>query len=179
MTTFTNISDEVLEPGKPIRSVDALALRDNPVAIAAGAANAPRVQTAAIADNAVSPAKILSPTAGNNIIYTIRVPETTTNNSSYTNILGGVTAINNGVIRVTFQHRSQFSSRNSLARVLRNGSQIQEFSTNSTSFVTRNVDVSISVGDFIEVQHRTNVSDSTSFLRNVRALSGNITFAVA
>jgi len=29
MTTFTNISDEVLEPGKPIRSVDVLALRDN------------------------------------------------------------------------------------------------------------------------------------------------------
>jgi hypothetical protein len=29
MTTFTDISDEVLEPGKPIRSVDVLALRDN------------------------------------------------------------------------------------------------------------------------------------------------------
>ena len=44
MSTWTTISDDVLEPGKPIRSVDALALRDNPVAIAAGAANAPRVQ---------------------------------------------------------------------------------------------------------------------------------------
>src|SRR5690554_6231951 len=29
MATWTDIPDEVLEPGKPIRSVDALALRDN------------------------------------------------------------------------------------------------------------------------------------------------------
>ena len=58
MSTWTTISDDVLEPGKPIRSVDALALRDNPVAIAAGAANAPRVQTAAIQDAAVTTAKL-------------------------------------------------------------------------------------------------------------------------
>jgi hypothetical protein len=43
MATFTNISDTVLEPGKPIRSVDTIALRDNPVAIAEGASGAPRI----------------------------------------------------------------------------------------------------------------------------------------
>jgi hypothetical protein len=58
MSTWTNISDTVLEPGKPIRSVDALALRDNPVAIAGGASGAPRVQTAAIQDAAVTTAKL-------------------------------------------------------------------------------------------------------------------------
>ena len=58
MAEWTTIPDDVLEPGKPIRSVDALALRDNPVAIAAGAANAPRVQTAAIQDAAVTTAKL-------------------------------------------------------------------------------------------------------------------------
>ena len=58
MADWTTIPDDVLEPGKPIRSVDALALRDNPVAIAAGAAGAPRVQTAAIQNGAVTNAKL-------------------------------------------------------------------------------------------------------------------------
>lgn len=43
MATWTTIPDSSLEPGKPIRSIDALALRDNPVAIAEGALGAPRV----------------------------------------------------------------------------------------------------------------------------------------
>jgi hypothetical protein len=43
MATWTTIPDSSLEPGKPIRSIDTLALRDNPVAIAEGAPGAPRV----------------------------------------------------------------------------------------------------------------------------------------
>jgi hypothetical protein len=63
MATFTNISDTVLEPGKPIRSVDALALRDNPVAIAGGASGAPRIVTNAIENANVTAAKLAT---GNN-----------------------------------------------------------------------------------------------------------------
>ena len=48
MATWTTIPDSSLEPGKPIRSIDTLALRDNPVAIAEGAAGAPRVNLPAI-----------------------------------------------------------------------------------------------------------------------------------
>lgn len=44
MSTWTEIPDSALEPDKPVRSVDALAFRDNPVAIAQRAANAPWVQ---------------------------------------------------------------------------------------------------------------------------------------
>jgi len=66
MATWTDIPDEVLEPGKPIRSVDALALRDNAIAIAEGAPNAPRiagqqgpaVHTGGIANGAVTNVKI-------------------------------------------------------------------------------------------------------------------------
>lgn len=66
MATWTDIPDEVLEPGKPIRSVDALALRDNAIAIAEGAPNAPRiagqqgpaVHTGGIVNGAVTNAKI-------------------------------------------------------------------------------------------------------------------------
>ena len=48
MATWTTIPDRSLEPGKPIRSIDALALRDNPVAIAEAAPGAPPVSLAAI-----------------------------------------------------------------------------------------------------------------------------------
>jgi hypothetical protein len=48
MATWTTLPDASLEPGKPIRSIDGLALRDNPVAITEGATGAPRVQDAAL-----------------------------------------------------------------------------------------------------------------------------------
>jgi hypothetical protein len=66
MANWTNIANTSLEPGSPARSVDAFALRDNPIAIAQGAAGAPRiagqqgpaVQTAGLFDGAVTTAKI-------------------------------------------------------------------------------------------------------------------------
>lgn len=48
MADWTTIPDSSIEPGKPIRSIDGLALRDNPVAITEGATGAPRVQDAAL-----------------------------------------------------------------------------------------------------------------------------------
>ena len=48
MAEFTVIPDANLEPDKPARSIDALALRDNPIAIAEGAEGAPRIEDAAL-----------------------------------------------------------------------------------------------------------------------------------
>ena len=48
MATWTTITDATLEPGKPIRSVDGLALRDNVTALAEGAAGAPKIKNAAV-----------------------------------------------------------------------------------------------------------------------------------
>ena len=50
MATWTTITDAALEPGKPGRSIDALALRDNAIAIAEGAAGAPGIASAALID---------------------------------------------------------------------------------------------------------------------------------
>jgi len=54
MATWTTIPDSSLEPGKPIRSIDALALRDNPVAIAEGESGAPRIVDAALGTTATN-----------------------------------------------------------------------------------------------------------------------------
>ena len=54
MATWTTIPDSSLEPGKPIRSIDALALRDNPVAIAEGASGAPKIADGALGSTATT-----------------------------------------------------------------------------------------------------------------------------
>lgn len=53
MANWTALPDATLEPGKPIRSIDVLALRDNPVAIAEGASGAPRIQVDGLGINSV------------------------------------------------------------------------------------------------------------------------------
>jgi hypothetical protein len=60
MATWTTLPDASLEPGKPIRSIDGLALRDNPVAITEGAVGAPKIQTNGITDSAVTTAKLVA-----------------------------------------------------------------------------------------------------------------------
>ena len=69
MATWTSIPDSLLEPGKPIRSVDALALRDNPIAIAEGAAGAPKVTENAMNLNSINGNRIrTSSLDGNRLI---------------------------------------------------------------------------------------------------------------
>jgi hypothetical protein len=63
MANWTSIADATLEPGKPIRAIDARALRDNPIAIAEGASGAPKIETAGITDANVTAAKLAT---GNN-----------------------------------------------------------------------------------------------------------------
>jgi hypothetical protein len=48
MTTFTTIGTGSLAVGKPLTSALAIALRDNPIAIAEGDATAPRIEWAAL-----------------------------------------------------------------------------------------------------------------------------------
>ena len=62
MADWTNIANTALQPGAPVRSIDGVALRDNPIAIAEGAAGAPRIETNAIQNSAVTSAKLATGT---------------------------------------------------------------------------------------------------------------------
>lgn len=55
---WTDIPDENLSPNAPARSADMIAMRDNFAALANGDAGAPKVQTAAIEDGAVTTPKL-------------------------------------------------------------------------------------------------------------------------
>ena len=64
MADWTNLPNERFEPGAPARGVDARRLRDNPIAIAEGAAGAPRIQTDGINNGAVTNAKVAAGSLG-------------------------------------------------------------------------------------------------------------------
>jgi len=59
---YSGISDTELEPGKPGSSQLLTKLRDNPEAIAAGSANAPRIQTPAFNVNSINADRLLDNT---------------------------------------------------------------------------------------------------------------------
>lgn len=64
MADWTTLPDSSLEPGKPMRSIDGLALRDNPIAIAEGSAGAPKVLAAGLATGNNERDWVLARTAG-------------------------------------------------------------------------------------------------------------------
>lgn len=188
MTTFTSIPNSSLEPGKPIRSIDGLALRDNPLAIAEGDATAPKIQTAAIQDDAITKDKLQSPAAGAAYLISRLVISARATESFYfpTDQLYsqresvGVTVLVPGVIRCSFEHRS-FSGGGSAvsARILKNGTQQATWSTSSTSFTTRTLDLTVDVGDLITFQQQGYPEFYVTEWRNVFIYSNNPGMAVA
>ena len=91
MTTWTNITD--LEPSKPVVTGKMTALRDNPIAITEGAAGAPKVQTAAINDGAVTSAKIATGAVGSDEIATGAVGSSEIATGAVTNSKIGPSAV--------------------------------------------------------------------------------------
>jgi len=59
MTNWTTIPDSNLDAGKPIRSIDGKALRDNPIAIAEGSTGAPKITNNAFTDNTINGSKLV------------------------------------------------------------------------------------------------------------------------
>jgi hypothetical protein len=179
MSTWTNVTDTVIEPGQPIRSVDIIAIKNNILAVPAGAANAPRVQTAAIQNSAVTFDKLTTAAAGTVLLRRLTFGNNEIFSSTYeaaqpwSNVLGSysVNIIKAGVVRVRFSHAAVAAG--SVARVLKNGSQISEFILQSGGPVQRNVDVSVVAGDYITVQSRSTFGAESRII-DVQILSNQL-----
>ena len=196
---WTTISDATLEVGKALRALTMRNLRDNITALANGDAGAPKVQTAAIAANAVTAAKIADntipstrisyPTAGDGyIMKTLWGPQ-------YNN---GLTAYNDwtdpalnpircdcltyGSVRVRFVHHVQGSVSYSWVRVVVEHVVVAEWVAQGAQATERVVDVSISPGARIVIQGHKDPAYPTSGgsgISNARILSNTVAFGVA
>ena len=175
MADWTNIANTALQPGAPVRSIDGVALRDNPIAIAEGAAGAPRIQTNGIQNSAVTNAKIANRTirgiklmrlqdapvasvnAGNNsaVLGTTQVSGTTSTDSTSFVTARTITIDKyTGSLRFGFTHCAPDGTR-SEARILKNGSVVTTWLTGTGGgCVNRSIDVSVTAGDVITIQHR-------------------------
>lgn len=198
---WTTISDATLEVGKALRALTMRNLRDNIAAVAAGSAGAPQIQTAAIAANAVTAAKIADntipstrisyPTAGDG--YVMR----NLNGSSWTGdtntayldwtdpILAPVRCdcLTYGSVRIRFDHLIPGSVSYSWVRVIVEGTVVAEWAeTGGSRVAARVVDVNIGPGQRIVIQTKKDPAYPTSGgsqVRSARILSNIVSFGVA
>lgn len=190
MADWTNIADATLEPGKPIRAIDARALRENPIAIAEGAPGAPRIDGAqgpVIETNAVTnrnliglhaarltdPAiPVLTVTASDDFPIGLAASNVagTTQTSSSSFVLAWTTTIIRvtGTVRFKAAHYSSVNESGNTAtsemRVLKNGVVINTWTTSSASDVVRSQDIAVVPGDIITWQHRRSSGSVTNLL---------------
>lgn len=148
MTTWTTIPDSNLDVDKPARSIDALALRDNPVAITEGASGAPRIQAQALRDFIV----------GDTVA--VRSGEKSTQSLTYVKAYE-VRANRAGELKTTLRLRSSQSPGVAYARIYINGvaAGIQR-STTSETFVTYDENITFNKYDLIQLYIR---RDSAAF----------------
>lgn len=186
MTVYNPPTDAELGIEKPILSSVNIRLRDMAIAITEGTSPAPQVQTAAIADEAITQTKLVAPTgAGTYLIRRIQEAAVSSPVSAYPDPLLhdrysssqhlGCTVLVPGTIRAYMEHKT--GGATAYVRVLKNGSQVQEWPNTSTSFVARTVDIAVSAGDVIVFQQTT--GGPASIWRYLRIYSGTQSMAVA
>lgn len=156
MTTYTTIPDGDIDQDSPVTQPLMTALRDNPIAIAEGASGAPRINLSAVSQVV---------TAG--AFYAIGDRSTYTHAaSSYENAAVIYDFFQAGTVRVYLEHRSTQLFVTSTARVVIDGVVVASWGNNTTSFIARAVDVSVSVGSSIVIQHSYSGSPGQSVVRN-------------
>jgi hypothetical protein len=182
MATWTTLPDASLEPGKPIRSIDGLALRDNPVAITEGATGAPRIVGLAAKRFAdfpvltVSAADTYSAETGSNPEPLATTTTSTTEVVAYRYTINKYT----GSLRFKTSQRggsyeTEFGSvpTQSTLRIFKNGTLISTYTQNGLTYVTRTNDIAIVPGDVIEWRHRTDNSLGSAGIVNTVVLGSN------
>jgi hypothetical protein len=83
-----------------------------------------------------------------------------------------------GSIRVTADHRGSINATSTL-QVLKNEAVVATWSIRSTSYTSRSVDFSVSVGDLITIQHKSNDGNYSSYMRNTYVKSATNSCGVA
>ena len=174
MATWTTLPDATLEPGKPIRSIDTLALRDNPVAIAEGEVGAPRIwgKAAKLINN--YPILTVSAEDTYNAIPGTSYVVGTLSNSSNSLVVAAThtIAVFTGSMRFRASHLA-VSLGTSALRIEKNGVLMSEWLNYSNSPESRVADVSIVPGDVIQWKHRIISGPGTSIVSGVNVFASN------
>jgi hypothetical protein len=158
MADYTEILDDELVPDAPITSLLGFRFRDNPIAIAEGAADAERIRVGAMQRL----------TAGTNIRSRADAVVEVTAGTGVGHSFAFAQA---GTIRVTFEHDTTGLSAEVNVTRIRNGTAtvIATYGT-TAGYTARSVDVSVLPGD--NVQIIAIATSASNFLRNMRFQTG-------
>lgn len=153
MATWTTIPDGDLDLDQPWTSLKALAVRDNPIAIAEGAANAPRNDWDSLAGSVD-----VTTGGGSEVTSWEQKREYAASSTSYDSTEEyseahsvGVRCMFTGTATFSFDHR-QAGVNTTFSRILLNGVQQQEWSTSSATNTTRTLDLAVTRGDVVLFQ---------------------------
>ena len=171
MASWTEIPNSSLESGAPIRAVDGVAFRDNPIAIAEGATGAPRIQTAGINDEAVTYAKLKKLTAGTAYkiwnfdgTYGGSVKEWVTIKEAQVTIGGTITA--------SFNIVNADSDGCGIGRVLKNGISTGNQTKCGSGSQTFYINIAVAPGDVLTFQFYDDDIDNSFSMRYISVYSG-------
>jgi len=170
MTTFTTIPNSSLEPGKPIRSIDGLALRDNPIAMFEGDAAAPRFVGKAVKRLqempvlTVSAANTYDAQIGSNPVFFLF----DTGSTSYVVAQRYTIANYSGSLRFKASHTGVPTGGGgpTYMALYKNNVLVQQYTSESETPVERTNDVTIAPGDVIEWRIRVNASGIFTYFSN-------------
>jgi len=170
MTTFTTIPNSSLEPGKPIRSIDGLALRDNPLAMFEGDASAPRLVGKAVKRLQEMP--VLTVSAADTYDASIGSAPvsllTSTSSTSYVVAQRFTIANYTGSLRFKASHTGADDGSNNYIftgylALYKNNVLVQEYSKTGATFTQRTNDVTVAPSDGFEWRIRVQTGGTATF----------------
>jgi len=167
MNPWYEITEVETDPGAPGKAELWKAWWKNPIAIAEGAPDAPRVSGLALIPDSklLTEAPVLTVTASDAVTVAIGFTSVTgtARTTGDSNVVGYTTTATGlivGSVRFKASHfgfNNVGSSFDSILQLFKNNVLVSTFSTGSTVAVQRSVDLSITAGDVIEWRHRSDI----------------------
>lgn len=158
---WTTVPDTNLEPGDPIRSIDIIGINNHAAAMAGGAAGAPEIKLMAI--ETLSSGTVIRSRRDSEVSYEAGDEQRIVHEFSFSQI---------GTVNVYAEHKVTGSIGDSILYVYRtrNGTQtlITSWTTASSSYVARNIDVSVLPGDNVQIVSSEGGVLTRPYVRNAR-----------
>jgi hypothetical protein len=171
---WTTLNTNNLLAGEPLVEQETLAFYENPIAIADGAAGAPRIQAAGIGTGQVPLNKFSQISAGNSRRVRSDAALEVVRGTNPAKVLS-FPVVQSGSIRLRTEHRRIDANSRVYFRRLRNGSlsTIATFDTGSTTYTAVSADISCIPGDVLSIWQSTTSGTNTVGTRNRWGLVGD------
>lgn len=156
MADWVNIQNANLEPNAPLISSTMFALRDNVIALAQGAPGAPRIAESALVDTAINAGNTNRVEPGTVIRYRADSEQWTSEGVEFQTVVDEYLN-NTGRINIYLEHQrapGASGDARSFVRIMVNNNVIWDDESASSTWVTRNTNITIHRNVRIRVQHR-------------------------